>query len=247
MKIIIDGKSCEAEKGQYIKDIACQNGINIPSLCHHAALSGQACCRLCIVEVEGSNSSRTVVVSCVYPVKEPVTVYTNSEKIIRLRRNILSLLKERAPEAVDGALADYCREYDVPDYGLRFNVKRNEKCVLCGLCVKACNELGNFAIQTVMRGVDKLVSTPFNEPSPKCIGCAACARVCPTNAIEYTNDDDKRTIWGRTFTLVRCAVCNEPYATEDELKWLKEKLKDTELNQQYCPKCRGRVSVGAVK
>jgi NADH dehydrogenase/NADH:ubiquinone oxidoreductase subunit G len=243
MNIIIDGKSCEAESGQFLKEIARQNGIEIPSLCHHSALSGQACCRLCIVEVEGSNGKHTVVVSCVYPVKESVTVYTKSEKIIRLRRNILALLKERSPE-VEGRLADYCREYDVSGYGLLFNVKKDEKCVLCGLCVKACNELGNSAIQTVMRGIQKLVSTPFNEPSSRCIGCAACVRVCPTNAIEYSNDGDKRTIWGKTFTLVRCAACNESYDTEDELKWLREKLKDTELNQKYCPKCRGRISVG---
>jgi len=243
MKIIIDGKTCEAEKGQYVKEIARQNGIEIPSLCHHSALSGQACCRLCIVEVEGSDKRRTVAVSCVFPVKENVTVHTKSEKIMRLRRNILTLLKERSPE-VGGALADYCREYGVSGYGLRFNVKKDEKCVLCGLCVKACGELGNFAIQTAMRGIHKLVATPFSEPSSKCIGCAACARVCPTNAVGHSDEDGKRTIWGRTFALVRCAACGEPYATEDELEWLRKKLKSTELNQKYCPKCRGRISTG---
>ena len=244
MKIIVDGKTCEAEAGQFLKEAARQNGIEIPSLCHHSALPGQACCRLCIVEVEieGHEANRTVVVSCVYPVKESITVYTNSEKIIRLRRNVLALLKERVPEP-EGALAEYCREYGVLGQNLRFNVKEDEKCILCGLCVKACGELGNNAIQTAMRGIEKLVTTPFNEPSSACIGCASCARVCPAHAIDCFNKDDKRTIWGKDFTLVKCVACNEPYATEEELKWLKDRLLDTELNHEYCPKCRGRASI----
>ena len=244
MKIVIDGKTCEAEAGQFLKEVARQNGIEIPSLCHHSALPGQACCRLCIVEIEDSSGNRSVVVSCVYPVKESITVYTSSEKIRRLRRTTLALLKERVP-GLEGNLEAYCREYDVPDHSLRFNVKKDEKCVLCGLCVKACEELGNSAIQTVMRGIQKLVSPPFNEPSSACIGCASCARVCPTDAIECSSDDGKRTIWGKTFTLVKCAACKEPYATEDELKWLKAKLLDTELNLNYCPKCRGRISISS--
>ena len=74
MKIIIDGKTCEAQAGQYILEIASQNGIEIPALCHHDALPGQACCRLCIVEIE-KDSWRSVVVSCVYPVKEVTNSY----------------------------------------------------------------------------------------------------------------------------------------------------------------------------
>ena len=242
MKIIIDGKTCEAETGQFLLDIARQNGIEIPSLCHHGALPGQACCRLCIVEIEASNGWRSVVVSCVYPVKENISVYTSSEKITRLRKSVLSLLKERSPE-FQGPLADYCSEYGVSGQGLRFNVKKDEKCILCGLCVKACDEMGTFAIQTVMRGIQKQVSPPFDEPSSVCIGCTACARVCPTHAIEYTNDDEKRIIWNKTFSLVKCAGCGKPYATEEELQWLKDKLLDTELNLAYCPKCRGCISI----
>lgn len=242
MKIIIDGKTCEAKTGQFLKEVAKQNGIEIPSLCHHEALPGQACCRLCLVEIEGSDGRRLVVTSCMYPVKESITVYTASEKIIRLRRNVLALLKERAPKA-EGALADYCREYKVTGGDSHISVTKEEKCILCGLCVKACDELGNFAIQTTMRGIDKVVLPPFNEPSTACIGCAACARVCPTDAIECVDDKDERTIWGKTFNLVKCASCEEPYATTDELKWVKSRLIDTELNLNYCPKCRKRLAI----
>jgi NADH dehydrogenase/NADH:ubiquinone oxidoreductase subunit G len=244
MKIIIDGKTCEAQAGQYLLEIAGQNGIEIPALCHHRALSGQACCRLCIVEIEGKGGWRSVIVSCVYPIKEEITVYTRSEKIIRLRQSILALLKTSAPEA-EGALPAYYLEYGVSNELPSSDEKKDKKCILCGLCVKACGELGNSAIQAVMRGVYKTVAPPFNEPPLDCIGCAACARVCPTNAVEYSDDYDSRTIWGKTFALTKCSDCGKPFATPDELEWLKKKLLDTELNLAYCPACKRRITVRA--
>ena len=244
MKIIIDGKTCEAQAGQYLMDIASQNGIEIPALCHHEALPGQACCRLCIVEIEFKDGWRSIVVSCVYPVKSEITVHTKSDKIVRLRRSILELLKIQAPEA-EGAFPEYCREYGVSCEQPCSGEEKNKKCILCGLCVKACDELGNSAIQSVMRGVYKTVAPPFNEPPPDCIGCIACARICPTNAIEYTDDADSRTIWGRTFELAKCLECGKPFATPEEFEWLKNRLLDTELNLAYCPACKRRVGLKA--
>jgi len=256
MKVTIDGKVCTAKPGQFIMAVAAENGISIPNLCHHAALPGQACCRLCIVEVRESKDGGaggtatpqgggTVVVSCTYPVKEGLQVATQSERIRSLRRTVLALLKEEAP-AAEGALKAYCDEYAVPDYGLHFNVDPAGKCILCGLCSKACEELGNCAIQTTMRGIDKVVAPPFNEPPEACIGCAACARVCPTGAIECVLDtagQGTRKIWGKTFELARCVACGKPYATTEELAWLKAKLLDTDLNLQYCPTCRPKASI----
>jgi NADH dehydrogenase/NADH:ubiquinone oxidoreductase subunit G len=242
MKITIDGKTCETNAGEFLKETAFQNGIKIPSLCHHSALPGQGCCRLCIVEIEEPSGARSVVVSCVYPVRENIVVHTNSGRITRLRRSILAMLKERAPEA-EGALVDYCLEYDVSSIDPLPGWKEDEKCILCGLCVKACDELGNSAIQTAKRGIDKLVTTPFDEPASACIGCAACAKVCPVSAIDCESDGDTRTIWNKTFALLRCTGCGEPYATAEELEWLKRRLLDTELNLSYCPRCRGRISI----
>jgi len=191
--------------------------------------------------VADASPKRSLVISCVYPVHDSMTVYTKSEKVIRLRRTLLALLIEHAPDA-EGALPAYCLEYGVTGYHGLLNIRKDEKCILCGLCVRACEELGNSAIQITRRGVDKIVAPPFDEPPQDCIGCAACARVCPTHAIDCLNDDERRTIWDKTFPLVKCAACGKPYATADELEWLKEKLLDTELNLAYCPKCRGRAS-----
>ncbi|MDR2736829.1 MAG: (2Fe-2S)-binding protein [Gracilibacteraceae bacterium] len=245
MNIVIDGKTCEARPGEFLWEIARRNGIDIPALCRHDALPGRGCCRLCIVEIETADGSRSVVVSCVYPVAETIVVYTKSEKIIRLRRVLLALLIERAP-AAQGALPAYCREYGVTGCGGLFNTDKDEKCILCGQCTRACQELGTSAIQITRRGVDKIVAPPFDEPPQDCIGCAACARVCPTGSIECSNTQNQRTIWGKTFVLEKCAECGKPYATTEELKWLEPKVVDMEANLAYCPRCRGRRVAGSV-
>ena len=249
MNIIIDGKICEAEPGEILLTTARRNGIDIPTLCHHDALPGRGGCRLCIVEVEEVAKDRSVVISCLYPVQEEIKVYTKSDKIIRLRRTLLALLREQALEA-EGALSAYCEEYGVTGVGWSLGREKgrsskDKKCILCGLCISACEELGNSAIQVTLRGIDKVVAPPFDEPSQTCIGCAACARLCPTNAVECLDEGDQRTIWGKTFALAKCTACGEPFATVDELEWLKERLLDTELNLSFCPECRGKIRVGA--
>ncbi|MCL1895127.1 MAG: 2Fe-2S iron-sulfur cluster-binding protein [Clostridiales bacterium] len=245
MNIIIDGKACTAEPGQSVMEAARLNGIDIPALCHHEALPGQACCRLCVVEAEDAGGGRSVVASCTYPAREGISIYTKTEKILAIRKTILAFLNERAPDA-EGALQAYLQEYCVAGHGLRFNEAKDEKCILCGLCSKACEDMEIFAIQTTMRGIDKIVAPPFREPPEPCVGCAACVRVCPTGAVECTEEDGRRTIWGKTFELVKCASCGEPFATAEEMEWLKGRLLDTDLNLEYCPRCRGKVSAGAL-
>jgi len=238
--ILIDGKTCEARADQSLWEAAWENGIKIPALCRHEALPGRSCCRLCIVETENVDGKRSVVVSCEYPVKENIKVYTKSEKIVRLRRVLLALLIERAPQA-EGALPAYCFEYGVSGYAGLFNVCPNQKCILCGKCSRACEKLGNSAIRMTRCGVDKVVAPPFDEPPPDCIGCAACAKVCPTGAIECLNEKEQRIIWGKKFALVKCAACRKLYATVEELEWLKAKLPHMEPNLlAYCPQCRRR-------
>jgi NADH dehydrogenase/NADH:ubiquinone oxidoreductase subunit G len=214
MNITIDGKTCACEKGEYLLDIAARNGITIPSLCHHEGLPGQGCCRVCIVEVE-LNGRRSVVTACVYPIERECAVFTGSEPILRQRGMVLALLRSLAPESAE--VARLCEEHAAPIIP-RFVARPGKKCVLCGLCAKACESLGTGAISTVNRGVDKDVSTPYGEMSAVCVGCKSCAAVCPTGAIEVSEDENNRTIWNKTFPIRKCARCKKPLGTMAELR-----------------------------
>ena len=215
LTITIDGKECTCEKGEYLYDVAKRNDIWIPVLCRHDAFEDhRACCRICIVEVE-IRGRRKVVTACVYPVEQECTVYTKSEKILEERAVIMALLAHRAPAS------DRMAEMNsfMGDTGFdRLISIDNEKCILCGLCVQACNSLGTGAISTVLRGTDKKVSTPYDEPSKFCVGCLSCANVCPTGAIEYSQTDTTRTIWHRDFELLRCEECGAIMGTPESAR-----------------------------
>lgn len=237
MNIIIDGKVCEAERGEFILDIAKRNGIYIPTLCHSDALPGQGNCRLCIVEVVENKRSR-VVTSCIFPVNREAEVLTNSKKIRDMRKTIIMLLLSRVPH--DKNLQSLAKEYDVPEVN-RFHVDEKEGCILCGLCVRACEEMGQSAISTVNRGVFKKVSTPYDEPPSVCIGCGACAHVCPTGEIKMCDRDGVRTIWNKEFKLIKCPKCGKYYATYEQVEYLKGKLQGAP-GEILCSNCKMKAA-----
>ncbi len=181
LTITIDGKECTCEKGEYLYDVATRNGIFIPKLCRSGAFEDhRACCRICIVEVETRGRTK-IVTSCVYPVETECTVRTNSDKIKEERAVIMALLEHRAPDSdtirmMSGALGGH-------EGFSRLTALES------GMCVQACNALGTGAINTVLRGTEKRVATPYDEASASCIGCLSCANVCPTGEIEFTQTD----------------------------------------------------------
>lgn len=246
MKIKINGLECSAKHGEFLLDVAERNDIFIPTLCHDEALDGQASCRICIVElVEGEK--KRVVTSCVFPVVKEVEVITDSERLRSMRRAILTLLSARAPGS--GRIRKLAEEYGVsPD--TRFQKDEEEKCILCGLCVAACDKMGTGAISTVNRGISKKVATPFEEPAAACIGCGACANVCPCDAIELSEENGKRTIWNKEFELIRCAECGEVCGTREQLEYADKKL-DVRLDQYgsgiLCEACRAAKSAKRLK
>ncbi len=237
MRIKIDNEYCQCQKGEYLLEVARRNSIEIPSLCHNEGLPGLASCRLCIVEVI-DRGKRKVVTSCVYPIRSEIEVITNSDKIIRMRKTIIMFLSSRAPN--NKYINKLRKEYSVKKVSNINNLKE-ENCILCGLCVKACDELGTGAIATINRGIKKEVSTPYSEPSQDCIGCGACANVCPTDAIEIEDKYGKRKIWDREFELVSCNICGRKFATREELDFINKKL-DNDSYKDICNKCKRKVA-----
>lgn len=234
-ELIIDGRAVLAEKGETLLAAARRAGAEIPTLCYHSALPPLGSCRLCIVEID-EGAGPKIVASCAYPVGRSTKVSTKSEKIMRGRQVILSMLHDRAPE--DQRLAALCAEYNVPAER-RYTLPPDLKCVLCGRCAAACAALGSGAISTVGRGTAKKVSTPYGEASEDCIGCAACAAVCPVDAIPVQDSGTERVIWNKTFNLVRCQRCGKPYAAEAALAFTRAKLPaHTHSLLNFCPKCR---------
>ena len=239
IEVIIDDKPCMAATGEYLYDVAKRNGIFIPTLCRHDAFEPRGACRICVCEVITRGRSK-VVTSCCYPIEGPCEVKTASPSILEQRKVILMLLQARAPqgERIDGLGQIY--DAAVPR---DFVTLDNEKCILCGLCMQACESLGTGAISTVLRGIEKKVSTPYDKPSKDCVGCCRCATVCPTGAIEWSQTDRDRTIWGRTFEFAYCERCGAVLGTAEEVAW---GTKDFDERDNLCDACQQKKIADAM-
>lgn len=176
--MIIDGREVEAREGLTLLDVFRQIGVKVPTLCHHEAVSPYAACRLCLVEV--TIGKRTMLAaSCLYPATDGVEVNTASERVLRARRMVAELLLARSPNVPK--VQEIARDLGIDQP--RFP-KRDEQCVLCGLCVRGCREIaGVGAIDFASRGVYVELVTPFKIPSEVCVGCTICIYLCPTDAI----------------------------------------------------------------
>ena len=191
--LTIDGVTCTCEKGEYLYDVAKRNGIFIPTLCRHDGFEDhRACCRICIVEVEQRGRTK-IVTSCVYPVEGECEVRTNTERIQEERAVLYALLGHRAPEA--DLIGEMSSGLDMGGFERLVSID-NEKCILCGLCVQACDSLGTGAISTVERGTDKHdAHTNWRDESIEIFidtGNGFCRQIAvtPAGGVWDASDDD---------------------------------------------------------
>ena len=205
--LVIDGKEVSAHAGQTILEVARENEIAIPTLCQLDGLSNVGACRLCLIEIKGSNK---LLPACVTAVQEGMEVVTSSERLLKHRRTILELLFAERNHICSVCVSNGRCElqsmgqqlglthirlpYRNPDLKVdasheRFTVDHN-RCILCMRCVRACAEIeGAHVWDTMGRGINTVVITDLHEEwgESSCTRCGKCVQVCPTGALFEKN------------------------------------------------------------
>jgi bidirectional [NiFe] hydrogenase diaphorase subunit len=201
--LIIDEQEVSGRRGQTILEVARENDIEIPTLCHLEGLSDVGACRLCLVEIKGSNK---LLPACVATISEGMEVSTNTERLRQYRRNILELLFaernhicsvcvsngrcELQTMAQSQGLTHITLPYRNPSLPVdasheRFTLDQN-RCILCTRCVRVCSEIEGAHIWDLMgRGIDCVVITDLHGKwgESGCTSCGKCVEVCPTGAL----------------------------------------------------------------
>jgi predicted molibdopterin-dependent oxidoreductase YjgC len=211
ISLTINGIPWQARFGQTILDAARDAGIRIPTLCYHERLQPIGSCRLCIVDVLGSSAP---VAACTTPVREGMVVATHSPEVEHLRHDTLLLLLINHRLDCDTCPLD--GECQVQDLACRYGVTQAEidalgfcpvpkgpvtygatplityhpdRCILCGRCVKACEEICEQGVLTFAGTGAGARIAPIEATSgfaPQCLSCGECMSVCPVNALTAT-------------------------------------------------------------
>ncbi len=214
--ITVDDVRIEAADNENVLECALKNGIYIPHLCHHPDLPENGSCRMCIVEVDGMEG---VTPSCMLRAKDGMVIHTKTERVKKLRTLALELLLAGHPEDCSTCpkygncelqtLIQYIGANNARMRTRSKGVKKNEenpllihdmnRCVLCGRCVRACNDLrGVGVLQYQKKDMETFVGALHEKllKDADCRFCTACAEVCPTGSIrdkiDFLKEDKKK-------------------------------------------------------
>ncbi len=222
MRVRINSQIVDVAEGMTILDAAKEIGIYIPALCNHPMISSSGACRVCIVEVNGNP-----VTSCTTFVEEDMEIVTNSPYIEDLRRDTIDLILSDHPN--DCMVCQKTGECELQELAYTYNIRKPvfsgerriyekrdmnpfierdmEKCILCGRCVKICDEVqGVGAIDFAYKGFGTKVCPPF-ERDLDCEFCGQCVMACPTGALVGKPSVGRGRYWKIKETDTTCPYC----------------------------------------
>ena len=208
--IEIDGIPVKIEGERNLLEIISKSGIKLPVFCYHSDLSIYGACRMCMVEDEKGR----MMAACSTVPRSGMKIKTNTSRLRKYRKSILELLL--ASHCRDCTTCENSGKCTLQELAVQFGItnvrfnndktepKRDEsspsivrdpsKCILCGDCVRECNEIQRVgAIDFAFRGSNATISTAFNKPIAEslCVNCGQCAAACPTGAIIVKDDTSK--------------------------------------------------------
>ncbi|MCK4748995.1 MAG: (2Fe-2S)-binding protein [Bacteroidales bacterium] len=203
IRLEVNSMEIEVVKGETILTALNRNGLHVPTICSMKDLSPTGACRMCVVEVEGREN---LVPACSFPIEEPLKIRTHSPRVLRARKTNVELLLSNHP---DDCL--YCerngscelqslsedlniRERRIPgkkslhviDISSPAIIMDLAKCILCGRCVRICEEImSTSALDFAHRGNNLRISTAMAKPLnfSNCTACGQCLIACPTGAL----------------------------------------------------------------
>jgi iron-only hydrogenase group A len=239
--INVNGKEYEVESGQTVLEACKKADVEIPTLCHHPALSDVGACRVCAIEIDGA---RTLMTACTTQVQDGMKISTNSSRVEKALKQNLTLILSRHPDdcmtcEANGRceLQTLINKYDITnafpkelrnfpnDETSPAIIRDMNKCIDCGRCVRVCDEVQGLSIYTFSdRGADSLPLPAYGIPMAytDCISCGQCSAVCPVGAIMEQPDykhvevelrKHEKVLIVQTAPAVRVAI-SEEFGTE---------------------------------
>jgi bidirectional [NiFe] hydrogenase diaphorase subunit len=202
--LTIDGRDVAGSEGQTIMDVAEENGIDIPGLCHLPGIHDRGACRMCVVEINGSPRLSA---ACVTQIAEGMEVTAHSEQLADYGRAVTEMMfLERNHVCAVCVANNHCElqdtademgvnHFDLPRISPKVDVDAthrlftldHNRCILCLRCVRVCDEIEGAHVWDVMhRGLETRVQADMGIPwgeSTTCTSCGKCVQVCPTGAL----------------------------------------------------------------